>query len=193
METRASLQPQKVKGGYFPWTSQESQLLKRWCDSNGFLTKRTIETKVLLILNKQLRCNKTHKHYLNRMKSLKREYQSYSDLLRFSSGFGWDPITKQFTAPDEVWEEYLKVIFESATARERNVFGHGGDATAEAFEVENNVQERENMNHMEMVLSLMKQHVDLLKKSFLLERELNPMVMENHQNQLTLVIILKNC
>ncbi|CAN6901248.1 unnamed protein product, partial [Brassica oleracea] len=82
-------------------------------------------------------CNKTYKHYLNRMKSLKKEYHSYTDLLRFSSGFGWDPVTKQFTAPDEVWEEYLKahpnndnmktktfeafedlqVIFESATAR----------------------------------------------------------------------------
>ncbi|KAF8094290.1 hypothetical protein N665_0366s0009 [Sinapis alba] len=103
METGEASQPQKVKGVYFPWTSQESQLLKRllvdgirrgWRDSNGSLTKRTIETKVLPILNKQLGCNKTHKHYLNRMKSLKKEYQSYSDLLRFSSGFGWDPITK---------------------------------------------------------------------------------------------------
>lgn len=120
METGEASQPQKVKGGYFPWTSQESQFLKHllvdgirrgWRDSNGSLTKRIIETKVLPILNKQLGCNKTHKHYLNRMKSLKREYQSYSDLLRFSSGFGWDPITKQFTAPDEVWEEYLKVFF----------------------------------------------------------------------------------
>ncbi|WOH04393.1 hypothetical protein DCAR_0623802 [Daucus carota subsp. sativus] len=27
----------------------------------------------------------------------------------FNSGFGWDPITKKFTAPDEVWEEYFKV------------------------------------------------------------------------------------
>uniref|UniRef100_A0A0D3DNF3 Myb/SANT-like domain-containing protein n=2 Tax=Brassica TaxID=3705 RepID=A0A0D3DNF3_BRAOL len=178
MESGEASQPQKVKSGYFPWTSQESHLLKRllvdgirrgWRDSNGSLTKRTIETKVLPILNKQLRCNKTYKHYLNRMKSLKKEYHSYTDLLRFSSGFGWDPVTKQFTAPDEVWEEYLKahpnndnmktktfeafedlqVIFESATARGNNAFGLGGDATAEAFEVENDVQEREDVNHME--------------------------------------------
>ncbi|KAL0705802.1 hypothetical protein Bca4012_072227 [Brassica carinata] len=30
------------------------------------------------------------------------------DLLRFSSGFGWDADTKNFTAPNEIWEEYLK-------------------------------------------------------------------------------------
>ena len=29
----------------------------------------------------------------------------------FNSGFGWDPITKKFTASDEVWEEYFKVIY----------------------------------------------------------------------------------
>lgn len=44
--------------------------------------------------------------------------------------------------------EDLQAIFESATARGNNVFGLGGDATAEDFEVENDVQERENMNHM---------------------------------------------
>ncbi|KAK1402759.1 Dihydrolipoamide acetyltransferase [Heracleum sosnowskyi] len=27
----------------------------------------------------------------------------------FNSGFGWDPVTKKFTAPNEVWEEYFKV------------------------------------------------------------------------------------
>lgn len=30
----------------------------------------------------------------------KNEYQSYAEHFRFSSGFGWDPITKQFTASD---------------------------------------------------------------------------------------------
>ena len=52
--------------------------------------------------------------------------------------------TKTFEAFEE-----LQVIFESATARGNNAFGLGGDATAEAFEVENDVQEREDVNHME--------------------------------------------
>ena len=36
--------------------------------------------------------------------------------------------------------EDLQVIFESDTARENNAFGLGGDATDEAFEVENYVK-----------------------------------------------------
>ncbi|CAH9106141.1 unnamed protein product [Cuscuta epithymum] len=28
--------------------------------------------------------------------------------MKFSSGFGWDPITKKFTASDEVWKNYLE-------------------------------------------------------------------------------------
>nr|KYP43856.1 Uncharacterized protein At2g29880 family [Cajanus cajan] len=40
-----------------------------------------------------------YNHYLSRMKWL----------MRNNSSFGWDPITKTFTASDEVWKEYLKV------------------------------------------------------------------------------------
>ncbi|KAL0706170.1 hypothetical protein Bca4012_072596 [Brassica carinata] len=72
------------------------------------MTKTTVEAKILLVLNKQLGCNKNYKHYMNRMKSLRKEYNSYSELFRCSSGFGWDPITKRFTAPDEAWKEYFK-------------------------------------------------------------------------------------
>ncbi|ESQ40716.1 hypothetical protein EUTSA_v10015362mg [Eutrema salsugineum] len=171
METGEASQPKK-KGGYFPWTSQENQLLKcllvdgikqGWRDSNGSISKSTIETRIL-------GCSKTYKNYVNRMKSLKKEYQSYAELLRCSSGFGWDLILKQFTASDEVWEEYFKghpnheymrsntfedfedlqIIFESAIAKGNNVFGLGGDSNAATFEVENDVQEREDV-HMENV------------------------------------------
>ncbi|KAF3583709.1 hypothetical protein F2Q69_00029575 [Brassica cretica] len=81
-----------------------------WRDSNGSMTKTTVEAKILLVLNKQLGCNKNYKHYMNRMKSLRKEYNSYAELFRCSSGFGWDPITKRFTAPDEAWKEYFKHI-----------------------------------------------------------------------------------
>ena len=43
------------------------------------------------------------------MKILKTKYLGAAELLRFSSGFGWDATTKRFTAPDEVWTEYIKV------------------------------------------------------------------------------------
>ncbi|KAF2546751.1 hypothetical protein F2Q70_00021428 [Brassica cretica] len=42
------------------------------------------------------------------MKILRKKHKSFVDLLRFSSGFGWDADTKNFTAPNEIWEEYLK-------------------------------------------------------------------------------------
>ncbi|MCI38517.1 hypothetical protein A2U01_0059745, partial [Trifolium medium] len=32
-----------------------------------------------------------------------------STLMRHSSGFGWDSNGKTFTAPEEVWKDYLKV------------------------------------------------------------------------------------
>ncbi|KAL0655281.1 hypothetical protein Bca4012_075865 [Brassica carinata] len=39
---------------------------------------------------------------------LKKKHKGFVDLLRFSSGFGWDKDTKKFTAPNEVWNEYLQ-------------------------------------------------------------------------------------
>ncbi|KAI5318960.1 hypothetical protein L3X38_038668 [Prunus dulcis] len=33
---------------------------------------------------------------------------SKATLLRHSSRFGWDPITKKFTAPEEVWKDHFK-------------------------------------------------------------------------------------
>lgn len=82
---------------------------RNWRDRNNNFNKLTIEGKVLPALNKRLGCNKTHKNYLSRWKFLKSLYQSYVDLQRFSSGFGWDPETKRFTAPDEVRKDYLQV------------------------------------------------------------------------------------
>ncbi|ESQ50282.1 hypothetical protein EUTSA_v10002177mg [Eutrema salsugineum] len=46
--------------------------------------------------------------------------------------------------------EDLQIIFESAIAKGNNVFGLGGDSNAATFEVENDVQEREDV-HMENV------------------------------------------
>ncbi|CAA7037671.1 unnamed protein product [Microthlaspi erraticum] len=100
--------------------------------------------------------DKTYTQYKNRMKILRSKYQSLADLLRFSSGFGWDPETKRFTASDEVWNTYLqahqgnahlrnesfedfeelRIIFSQTTATGKNAVGLGdaavlGDAVIE--------------------------------------------------------------
>ncbi|WCJ40025.1 hypothetical protein M5689_020962 [Euphorbia peplus] len=111
----------KVKGKvekYKVWTSEESnELLKLmvdaanrgWRDSNGSLSKVTVEKKILPALNDKIGCEKTYSQYQSRLKWFKQRYINYCNLLHFSSGFGWDPVTKKFIAPEEVWEDYFKV------------------------------------------------------------------------------------
>ncbi|KAH0941825.1 hypothetical protein HID58_001462, partial [Brassica napus] len=77
-------------------------------DSNGLFSKFTVERRILPTLNQMHGSTKTFQHYSNRMKILKTKYLAAAELLRFSSGFGWDATTKRFTAPDEVWTEYIK-------------------------------------------------------------------------------------
>ncbi|XP_010463156.1 PREDICTED: uncharacterized protein At2g29880-like [Camelina sativa] len=79
------------------------------------------------------------------MKILRGKYNNFTEFLRFSSGFGWDPETKKFTATDEVWDTFLKahptkthlrdesfedfgdlrIIFALNTATGQNVVGLG--------------------------------------------------------------------
>ncbi|CAN6914094.1 unnamed protein product [Brassica oleracea] len=72
-------------------------------------------------------CNKTYQHYSNRMKIMKTKYLNAAELLRFSSGFGWDSTTKRFTASKEVWAEYLKV-------KKHKAFKKFRDETFEEFD-----------------------------------------------------------
>ncbi|CAA7033824.1 unnamed protein product [Microthlaspi erraticum] len=110
-------QQNKEKSPYSPWTPAETKVLVEllvegikhgWRDASGNMNKATVENKILPVLNERIGCNKTHKHYQSRIKYLKSQYQSYLDLQRNSSGFGWDPETKMFTASDEVWNGYFK-------------------------------------------------------------------------------------
>ncbi|KAM7486286.1 hypothetical protein LguiA_002295 [Lonicera macranthoides] len=107
----------KKKGNYEQWTEEESKLLlelmvdaaaRGWRDNSGILGKQVIEERILPILNKKLGIQKTYKNYQSRLKWFKNKWSSYSTLMRFSSGFGYDLTTKKFTACDEVWEEYFK-------------------------------------------------------------------------------------
>ncbi|KAI5313821.1 hypothetical protein L3X38_042997 [Prunus dulcis] len=107
----------KVSGGYKLWTLEESNELlqlmvdaanRGWRDSNGMLSKQTVEKKILPALNAKLGCERNRSQYLSRLKWFKQRYNIFSGLMRHSSGFGWDPITKKFTASDEVWKDYIK-------------------------------------------------------------------------------------
>ncbi|KAL2518841.1 hypothetical protein Adt_15088 [Abeliophyllum distichum] len=79
----------------------------------------------------------------------------YCKLLRHSSGFGWDPVTKKFTASDEVWKEYIKsngnstyrtdtfvdyedlrIVIGNGTAIGRHAIALGNDTDARTFETQ---------------------------------------------------------
>ncbi|KAL6527311.1 hypothetical protein OROGR_016401 [Orobanche gracilis] len=79
-----------------------------WRDNSGVFTKTTVEERILPTFNLKLGCNKTYNNYQSRLKWFQNRWLSYSNLMRFSSGFGYDYTNKKFTAPDEVWDEYLK-------------------------------------------------------------------------------------
>ncbi|XP_023644307.1 uncharacterized protein At2g29880-like [Capsella rubella] len=115
--TMGDTQDVKAKGQYKQWSEPEHKLLVRllvdavnqgFRDANGKFNKLTVERRILPSLNKQLGTNKSYNEYKNRLKNLKGKYNSLKDLLRFSSGFGWDPETKKFTATDEVWNGFLE-------------------------------------------------------------------------------------
>ncbi|ONH96056.1 hypothetical protein PRUPE_7G105100 [Prunus persica] len=109
-----------------------------WRDANGMLSKATVETKILPKINEKLRI------------------QKYSQLLRHSSGFRWDPTTKKFTTLEEVWKDYFKshpkdtsiqtktcegyedlqIVIGNATAIGRNSLRLGDDTDARTFRAE---------------------------------------------------------
>ncbi|TQE01394.1 hypothetical protein C1H46_012975 [Malus baccata] len=158
-------QQEKGKGNYNQWSVEESSMLLQllveavkngWRDANGIISKQTIEAKIVPVLNEKLGCQKTQDHVKNRVKTLRGRYQSICQLFRHSSGFGWDPITKKFTASDEVWEGFLRshpksqgirketftdyedlmTVFGDGTAKGNNSIGLGDDTDATTYTVE---------------------------------------------------------
>ncbi|XP_073138099.1 uncharacterized protein At2g29880-like [Henckelia pumila] len=152
---------------YNVWTAEESnELLKimvdaamrGWRDKNGVFSKKTVETKILPALNDKLGCGKTMTQYQSRLKWFKQRYASYSKLMRHNSGFGWDPVTKKFTANDEVWDDYfkshprheyyrtdtfedyeeLKIVVGNGTATGKHSNGSGDDNESRTVEIEEN-------------------------------------------------------
>ncbi|KAH6789550.1 hypothetical protein C2S51_004556 [Perilla frutescens var. frutescens] len=125
---RDSQQDSKRKTSYEPWTKEQTNILlelmidvarRGWRDNSGIFSKTTVEERLLHVLNEKLWCNKTYSNYQSRLKWFKNRWTFYSNLLRFSSGFGYDPITKKFTASDEVWNAYLEAHSKYANLRYR--------------------------------------------------------------------------
>ncbi|CAL9026291.1 unnamed protein product [Prunus brigantina] len=63
------------------------------------------------------------------MKWFKKQYNKMSMLMRNNSGFGWDPIAKTFTASEEVWKDYLKIVVGGGTATGNGSIALGADDT----------------------------------------------------------------
>ncbi|KAL6577974.1 hypothetical protein OROMI_010302 [Orobanche minor] len=107
----------KKRVGYDQWTKEESDALlelmvdaanRGWRDNSDVLTKQIVIDRILPPLNAKLGCTKTYNNYTSRLKWFKNRWLSYSNLSKFNSGFGYDSISKRFSAPNEVWDEYLK-------------------------------------------------------------------------------------
>ncbi|KAL2486974.1 Uncharacterized protein Adt_31730 [Abeliophyllum distichum] len=154
------------QGKYKVWTVEESNELlhilvdaanRGWRNSNGSFSKLTVIYKILPALNEKLGCQRTFSQCQSRMKWFKNRYTDYWKLLHHSSGFGWDPVTKKFTASDEVWNEYIKsnvnstyrtdafvdyedlrIIIGNGTAIGRHAITLGNDTDARTFETQEN-------------------------------------------------------
>ncbi|CAA0821532.1 Unknown protein [Striga hermonthica] len=102
---------------YEIWTSEESNELLRlivdaakrgWRDKSGNLSKVTVEKHILPSLNAKLGTEKTYSQYKSRVKWFKKQYDKYAKLMRHNSGFGWNDVSKKFTADEHVWDEYFR-------------------------------------------------------------------------------------
>ncbi|KAF3591453.1 hypothetical protein DY000_02022148 [Brassica cretica] len=115
-----------------------------WRDASGSFSKLTVESKILPELNKDIYRAKDFKNYQSRHKYLKLQHQNCADLLRYSSGFGWDPSIQKFTASNEVWNDYLKdlqIIFGQGVATGKNAVGLGDGTDARTYKAGGNSNE----------------------------------------------------
>ncbi|XP_063943007.1 uncharacterized protein At2g29880 [Daucus carota subsp. sativus] len=113
---------------YNTWKKEETRLLLRlmvdatkqgWCINSGSLSKETVEKQFLPSINSIFGCNKNYNNYQSRLRSFRNRWLSYSSLLKFNSAFRYDSTSKMFTAPNEVWDEYLKAHPEGVTLRNK--------------------------------------------------------------------------
>ncbi|XP_058106559.1 uncharacterized protein At2g29880-like [Magnolia sinica] len=109
-----SLDENVMSGGVMRWTDQmDDCLIDTLMDvvangrksANGF-KKETYKT-VVESVRRALGISVVEKHVGNRLRTLKRLYFEVRDTLN-ASGFGWDDDKKLVTAPDDVWDDYIR-------------------------------------------------------------------------------------
>nr|XP_017253833.1 PREDICTED: uncharacterized protein At2g29880-like [Daucus carota subsp. sativus] len=81
-------------------------------ERDEYNTWKKEETRLLL----RLMVDATKQGWL---RSFRNRWLSYSSLLKFNSAFRYDSTSKMFTAPNEVWDEYLKAHPEGVTLRNK--------------------------------------------------------------------------
>ncbi|XP_031106403.1 uncharacterized protein At2g29880-like [Ipomoea triloba] len=162
----------KVNGNYVLWATDESNELLQlmvdaikngWRDSSGGLSKLTVEKMILPALNEKLGCQRSYAQYQSRLKWFKNRFNNFSELMRHSSGFGWDPITKRFEGEishpthkhlrTDIVADYedLAFVFGSTTAVGKNSIGLGDETDARIYNVEEDNQHRIDQLHFDFV------------------------------------------
>ncbi|KAL5790007.1 hypothetical protein ACOSQ2_004895 [Xanthoceras sorbifolium] len=123
--------------------------IRGWRDSNGLLSKVTVERKILPTLNRKLGCHKIFAQYQSCLKWFKLRYNNYSEIMHHNSGFGWDHAIKKFTASDEshptqrhyrtnIFADYedLRIAIGNGTVIGRHSIALGDDIDARTFVAE---------------------------------------------------------
>ncbi|KAL5765924.1 hypothetical protein ACOSP7_016541 [Xanthoceras sorbifolium] len=119
------------------WTLEESNELLRlmvdaairgWRDSNGLLSKVTVERKILPTLNGKLGCQKTFAQYQSRLKWFKQRYNNYSEIMRHNSG--------HYRTDTFADYEDLRIAIGNGTAVGRHSIAIGDDTDARTFVAE---------------------------------------------------------
>ncbi|KAF8104809.1 hypothetical protein N665_0167s0024 [Sinapis alba] len=168
-------QQEKAKGAYEFWHVRETTML--------------IRLLILPILNATLGCQKTHKHYLSRLKSLKKLYNSMQELTRYSFGFGWDPISKNFTAPSQVWDDYEKAHPSKKSMRDETfedyedlqLIFEQGLATGKMLLILDllDIRRKKDLKHQGFRIQLCQDAQKAHQRRYLLRRELKVSKVEN--------------
>ncbi|KAK1591110.1 hypothetical protein Q3G72_002479 [Acer saccharum] len=98
------------------WTANNEAVFIRIMHEHvkkGDLQTSTFTKKVWGVIDDEVLAETGKRYTMPKLKAkfnrFRRKHREFSDLLNHT-GFGWDPISNTVTAPDDVWNEYLKVL-----------------------------------------------------------------------------------
>ncbi|KAK0605481.1 hypothetical protein LWI29_027326 [Acer saccharum] len=98
------------------WTANNEAVFIRIMHEHvkkGDLQISTFTKKVWGVIDDEVLAETGKRYTIPKLKAkfnrFRRKHREFSDLLNHT-GFGWDPISNTVTAPDDVWNEYLKRV-----------------------------------------------------------------------------------